>query len=76
MTIREFCLEYGDGDPETWWREEWLVIHDPEPLQQRLNELGTGIKIEIYQSPLAEELSALSRNARLSANTGGAIWRL
>ena len=32
MTIREFCLEYGDGDPETWWREEWLCIDDLEPI--------------------------------------------
>ncbi len=32
MTIREFCLKYGEGDPETWWREEWLGTDDIEPI--------------------------------------------
>jgi len=32
MTIREFCLEYGKGDPEAWWREAWLCTDDPEPV--------------------------------------------
>jgi hypothetical protein len=32
MTIREFCLKYGDGDPEKWWREEWLYVDDSEPI--------------------------------------------
>ena len=32
MTIREFCLRYGEGDPETWWREEWLGADESEPI--------------------------------------------
>ena len=32
MTIREFCLKYGKGDPETWWREEWLGTDEFEPI--------------------------------------------
>ena len=28
MSIREFCLEYGEGDREQWWREFWLGIDD------------------------------------------------
>jgi hypothetical protein len=32
MTIREFCQAYGSGDPETWWREEWLGVDDSEPV--------------------------------------------
>lgn len=32
MTIREFCLKYGEGDPETWWCEEWLGVDDAEPI--------------------------------------------
>jgi hypothetical protein len=32
MTIREFCLKYGEGDPETWWREEWLCADESEPI--------------------------------------------
>ena len=32
MTIREFCLKYGNGDPENWWREEWLGVDEAEPI--------------------------------------------
>jgi hypothetical protein len=32
MTIREFCLKYGNGDPETWWREEYLGTDELEPI--------------------------------------------
>lgn len=32
MTIREFCLKYGEGDPETWWRDEWLGADESEPI--------------------------------------------
>jgi hypothetical protein len=32
MTIREYCLKYGNGDPETWWREEWLGTDETEPI--------------------------------------------
>lgn len=32
MTIREFCLRYGEGDPETWWREEWLYVDESEAI--------------------------------------------
>lgn len=32
MTIREFCLAYGEGDPERWWREEWTDVEDDEPI--------------------------------------------
>ena len=28
MSIREFCLTFGDGDPERWWRENWLFEDD------------------------------------------------
>ena len=28
MTIREFCHAYGQGDPEKWWREEWLCTDE------------------------------------------------
>lgn len=28
MTIREFCRLFGDGDPEKWWRENWLLDGD------------------------------------------------
>jgi hypothetical protein len=33
MTIREFCLKYGAGNPETWWRDSWLCTEDPEPIE-------------------------------------------
>jgi hypothetical protein len=32
MTIREFCLRYVEGDPQTWWREEWLGEDESEPI--------------------------------------------
>jgi hypothetical protein len=32
MTIREFCLAYGEGNPEKWWRESWLCPDDPESI--------------------------------------------
>jgi hypothetical protein len=32
MTIREFCLAYGEGDPVKWWRESWLCTDDPESI--------------------------------------------
>ena len=32
MTIREFCITYGEGDPEKWWREFWLYTDDCEPV--------------------------------------------
>ena len=32
MTIREFCLQYGDGDPEAWWRDGWLDPDESEPI--------------------------------------------
>lgn len=32
MTIREFCQAYGQGDPERWWRENWLYVEDSEPV--------------------------------------------
>ena len=32
MTIREFCLQYGDGDPESWWREHWLYEDHSDPI--------------------------------------------
>ena len=32
MTIREFCMTYGQGDPEKWWREEWIDVKDDEPI--------------------------------------------
>lgn len=39
MTIREFCLAFGDGDPEAWWRENWLFednipVDMDEPMDQ------------------------------------------
>ncbi len=32
MTIRDFCITYGEGDPERWWREEWIDGEDDEPI--------------------------------------------
>jgi hypothetical protein len=32
MTIREFCLKYEEGDPETWWREQWLGADESESI--------------------------------------------
>jgi hypothetical protein len=32
MSIREFCLEFGEGDPERWWREYWLGEDDAGPV--------------------------------------------
>lgn len=32
MTIREFCAAYGEGDPEKWWRDNWLDPDDPDPI--------------------------------------------
>jgi hypothetical protein len=42
MTIREFCLKYGDGDPETWWREEWLGADESEPIDIERQRLIVG----------------------------------
>lgn len=32
MSVREFCLTFGEGDPETWWREEWICTDEPVPV--------------------------------------------
>ena len=32
MTIRDFCITYGEGDPERWWGEEWIDVEDDEPI--------------------------------------------
>lgn len=32
MSIREFCLAFGDGNPEAWWRENWLFEDDTIPI--------------------------------------------
>lgn len=32
MTIREFCRTFGKGDPEKWWRENWLDPDDLKPI--------------------------------------------
>jgi hypothetical protein len=32
MSIREFCLRHGHGDPATWYRDDWLCIDDPDPV--------------------------------------------
>ena len=33
MTIREFCLAFGEGDLDTWWRESWLGTDDTDPIE-------------------------------------------
>jgi hypothetical protein len=33
MTIREFCEAFGEGDPETWWRDFWLGTDDTAPIE-------------------------------------------
>lgn len=40
MTIREFCIAYGDGDPEKWWREFWLCTdgHEPVDLEAKMDQ--------------------------------------
>lgn len=30
MTIREFCLAFGEGDPKYWWRDQWLCDDDAD----------------------------------------------
>ena len=37
MTIREFCMAHGEGDPEKWWRECWLCTDDYEPIDLDAN---------------------------------------
>ena len=32
MSIREFCLAFGEGDPERWWRENWLFDEHTPPI--------------------------------------------
>ena len=32
MTTRDFCITYGEGDPERWWREEWSDVEDDESI--------------------------------------------
>lgn len=41
MTIREFCMAYGEGDPEKWWREFWLCTDDYEPvnLDEKMDQI-------------------------------------
>jgi hypothetical protein len=33
MTIREFCAAFGEGDLDTWWRENWFGTDDTDPIK-------------------------------------------
>ena len=32
LSGRDFCITYGEGDPERWWGEEWIDVEDDEPI--------------------------------------------
>ena len=32
LSGRDFCITYGEGDSERWWREEWIDVEDDEPI--------------------------------------------
>ena len=61
MTIREFCIAYGEGDPEKWWRELWRLAEE-QAVEQSVYLTASGAggrgKNSLQSSFIADDQSA------------------